>query len=73
MASSGMLRRVALRRATRCNIGEDAIVHSHRHENLKFYKKKTIFKRTVPYRMSALNNIQIYCCKNLRTHKQCYS
>jgi carbonic anhydrase/acetyltransferase-like protein (isoleucine patch superfamily) len=43
MASFGMLRRVALvrtdvseeiTRATRRNIPEDAIIHSHRHENL---------------------------------------
>jgi hypothetical protein len=27
-----------LRRATWCNIPEDAILHSHRRENLKFYK-----------------------------------
>jgi hypothetical protein len=36
MASSGMLRGVALlTRATRRNIPEDAILHSHRRENLK--------------------------------------
>jgi hypothetical protein len=35
MASSGMLRRVAL---TRRNIPEDAILHSHRRENLKSYR-----------------------------------
>jgi hypothetical protein len=37
MASSGMLRRVALVRTTWYNISEDAILHSHRRENLKFY------------------------------------
>jgi hypothetical protein len=39
MVSSGMLRRVALvrRRATRRNIPEDTILHSHRRENLKSY------------------------------------
>jgi hypothetical protein len=33
MVSSGMLRRVAL-----VNVPEDTILHSHRRENLKFYK-----------------------------------
>jgi hypothetical protein len=38
MVSSGMLRRVALvRRATRPNIQEDTILHSHRRENFKSY------------------------------------
>jgi hypothetical protein len=36
MASSGMLHRVALTRATRRNIPEDAILHSHRRETLSF-------------------------------------
>jgi hypothetical protein len=31
-----------LTRATRRNIPKDAILHSHRHENLKSYKSKTI-------------------------------
>jgi hypothetical protein len=35
MASSGMLRRVAL---VRRNIPEDTILHSHRRENLKSYR-----------------------------------
>jgi hypothetical protein len=39
MASSGMLRRVVLVRTTRCNIPEDGILHSHRRENLKSYKR----------------------------------
>jgi hypothetical protein len=37
MFSSGMLRRVALVRATRLNIPEDTILNSHRRENLKSY------------------------------------
>jgi hypothetical protein len=46
MVSSGMLRRVALvsyteksvrTRATRPNIPQDTILHSHRRENLKSY------------------------------------
>jgi hypothetical protein len=37
MVSSGMLRRVALVRATRRNIPEDTILHSHGRENLKSY------------------------------------
>jgi hypothetical protein len=45
MASSGMLRRVAsvLTRATRHNIPEEAILHSHRHENLKSYRVNPCF------------------------------
>jgi hypothetical protein len=35
MVSSGRLRRVVLTRATRRNIPEDTILHSHRRENLK--------------------------------------
>jgi hypothetical protein len=35
MVSFGMLRRVALVRTTRRNIPVDAILHSHRRENLK--------------------------------------
>jgi hypothetical protein len=38
MVSSGLLRRVALVRATRRNNPEDTILHSHRRENLKSYK-----------------------------------
>jgi hypothetical protein len=37
MMSSGMLRRVVLTRATRRNIPEDTILHSHSRENLKSY------------------------------------
>jgi hypothetical protein len=33
-----------LTRATHCNISEDGILHSHCHENLKFYKKEKISK-----------------------------
>jgi hypothetical protein len=43
MVSSGMLRRVVLTRATRRNIQEDTILHSHRRENLKSYRKKLVF------------------------------
>jgi hypothetical protein len=50
MESCGMLRRVALirnvglyKRATRRNIPEDAILHSHRRENLKSYIIMYIF------------------------------
>jgi hypothetical protein len=42
MASSGMLRRMALVRATRRNIPRDAIIQSHRRENLRSYKVKRI-------------------------------
>jgi hypothetical protein len=35
-----MLRRVVLTTATRCNIPEDTIAHSHRRENLKYYTEK---------------------------------
>jgi hypothetical protein len=37
MVSSGMLRRVALVKTTRLNIPGDAVLHSHRRENLKSY------------------------------------
>jgi hypothetical protein len=37
MSSAGMLRCVALTRATRRNVPEDGILHSRRHENLKSY------------------------------------
>jgi hypothetical protein len=37
MVSSGLLRRVALVRATRRNNPVDTILHSHRRENLKSY------------------------------------
>jgi hypothetical protein len=39
MSSSGMLCHAVLTRATWCNILEDAILHSHRHEYLKSYMK----------------------------------
>jgi hypothetical protein len=34
---------LVLTRATRLNIPEDAILHSHRRENLKFYIENVIF------------------------------
>jgi hypothetical protein len=37
MATSGKLRRVVHPRATRRNVPEDTIIHSHRRENLKSY------------------------------------
>jgi hypothetical protein len=52
MASSGILCRVVLTKATWHNIPEDAIYHSHRRENLKsditpiFIKTKQGFLRT---------------------------
>jgi phage host-nuclease inhibitor protein Gam len=44
MVYSEMLRRMALARtrATQRNIQEDAILHSHRRENLKTYKNIAI-------------------------------
>jgi hypothetical protein len=35
-------------RATRRNITEDAILHSHRRENLKFYKQLLILSQIEP-------------------------
>jgi hypothetical protein len=42
MVSSGMLRHVALVRATWRNIPEDTILHSHSRENLKSYKSQNV-------------------------------
>jgi hypothetical protein len=42
-----------LRRATRRNIPEDGILHSHRRENLKSY-----IRRLVPYMKTAMDNVQ---------------
>jgi hypothetical protein len=42
MVSSGMLRRVVLTRATRLNIPEDTILHSHHRENLKYYNANVV-------------------------------
>jgi hypothetical protein len=38
-----------LTRATRRNIAEDAILHNHRRENLKFYIQRNIFFKTITY------------------------
>jgi hypothetical protein len=79
MASFGMLRRVALvssskmpvlTRATLRNIPEDAILHSHRRENLKCYsdgwftlwclgKQASVLRNMFPF--SALSCACVYC------------
>jgi hypothetical protein len=40
-----MLRRVALVRAIRRNIAEDAILHSHRRENVKSYRENSTLQK----------------------------
>jgi hypothetical protein len=66
MASSGMLRPVALgvilTRATWRNIPDDAILHSHRRENLKFY---TFNKHNVNWQMLILR----YLVHHMRTNQ----
>jgi hypothetical protein len=42
-----------LTRATQRNIPEDAILHSHRRENLKSYKKTWIYISALPYAFMA--------------------
>jgi hypothetical protein len=55
MVSSGLLRRVALVRATRRNNPEDTILHSHRRENLKSY---IIYTKFVPHRKYITSPLQ---------------
>jgi hypothetical protein len=49
-----------LTRATRRNIPEDAILHSHRRENLKSYETIQSPKRLVSMRDSAMGSVD-YC------------
>jgi hypothetical protein len=46
-----------LARATRRNIPEDAIFHSHRREYLKSYKKSSVYTSTPPYAFMAYCSI----------------
>jgi hypothetical protein len=49
-----------LTRATRRNIQEEGILHSHRRENLKFYKANIIQKRFLRQSVKAAVPMYIY-------------
>jgi hypothetical protein len=56
MPSSGLGRLVVFTRATRRNITEDGILHSHGSENLKSYIDKALEIRKIPYPVRKLLN-----------------
>jgi hypothetical protein len=62
---------VLTRAATRCNIPEDAILHSHRRENLKSYLEpfpRITRLRTVAVRRTACCVCLFSCCVESRDH-----